>query len=206
MGRPPHQLISRERAALAALDLIDAHGLNKLSLKAVADALSVTQSSLYHHFRDKDEILSEVAILLLRELDSPWEELPLWEDRMVELCLATRRSILRHPHAAILLLHYFPRHIRLASYEKSAAGNPFSPELQLMIIEGLEKLTFGAGLFEAMAQSRGLPNMPSVDESEYPYLARAIKAAPADDESIFAGTIKIFLAGILVRVGALSRS
>src|SRR5262245_49672424 len=104
-------MISRERAARAALGVIDAQGLDALSLALVARHLGVKAPSLYHHFRDKAELLKEAARLILLDVSAPDPEGGNWQDAFVERSLATRRSILRHPHAAPLLLQFFPRRL-----------------------------------------------------------------------------------------------
>ena len=71
MGRPSKSLISRERAAKAALSIMDTQGLQSLSLEAVARRLGVKAPSLYYHFKDKNELLSEVALILLKDIDAP---------------------------------------------------------------------------------------------------------------------------------------
>ncbi|MBD2859406.1 TetR family transcriptional regulator [Spongiibacter sp. KMU-158] len=42
----------------AALEVVDAQGLDKLSVRAVADRLGVSQMALYKHFKNKDALLS----------------------------------------------------------------------------------------------------------------------------------------------------
>lgn len=48
--------------------IIDEHGLQGLSIRRLAEALGVNGASLYHHFRNKDEILAGVAELALAEV------------------------------------------------------------------------------------------------------------------------------------------
>ena len=61
MGRPPRPMISRNLAANAALAEIDKLGMEGFGLSDVAARLGVKTPSLYHHFKNKDELLSEVA-------------------------------------------------------------------------------------------------------------------------------------------------
>ena len=65
LARPSKPLISRTNAAEAALEVIDEHGLEELSLSLVAKKLGVRPPSLYPHFKDKSELLQEVARLML---------------------------------------------------------------------------------------------------------------------------------------------
>ncbi len=64
--------------------------------------MSVKPPSRHYHFRDKAEIPSEVARLIL--LDTGYrEDMPgTWEERTIELGKETRRALLKHPKAAPL--------------------------------------------------------------------------------------------------------
>ena len=52
MARPSKPLISRDACARAALEIIDAEGLDALSLERLATEIGVRAPSLYHHFAD----------------------------------------------------------------------------------------------------------------------------------------------------------
>ncbi|MGA8112807.1 MAG: TetR/AcrR family transcriptional regulator C-terminal domain-containing protein [Actinocatenispora sp.] len=59
MPRP--RRLERTTVVSAAIDLLDERGLDDLSMYAIAARLGVRQPALYHHFRDKAEILAAVA-------------------------------------------------------------------------------------------------------------------------------------------------
>jgi AcrR family transcriptional regulator len=202
LGRPSRNRITREGATLAALEIIDRDGLDALSLELVAGALSVKAPSLYYHFRDKAELLAEVARHILLDLgpavggDAAAHD---WDEAMVGVCLATRRTLLKHPNAAPLLLQFFPRHITLRGYDHWIANCPYPPQVRMTLLEGTEKLTYASALFEAAARARGVPAMPSVDAERLPHLALALAANPYDAEDLFEQTIRTFLAGFGAR-------
>jgi TetR/AcrR family transcriptional regulator, tetracycline repressor protein len=196
VARPDKPLISRERATRAALDVIDVQGLNGLSLELVARQMGVRAPSLYYHFKDKSELLSEVALFLLRDIKTPFSSSEPWDEMLIKVCVATRRSILLHPSAAPLLLEFFPRRIFLRAYDFWIAKCPYPPRYQLMVSEGLEKLTYGSSLFAAAARAKGMAPLPEFNPDEYPNLASAIRANPHDDEGLFIETIRAFLVGV----------
>lgn len=195
MGRPSKSLISRERAASAALSVIDTQGLNKLSLDLVAKRLGVKAPSLYYHFKDKNELLAEVALILLRDIDPPKIDENDWEKTLIRLCKSARRAILRHPNAAPLLLQFFPRRILLGAYDFWISNCPYPPETHMAIIEGTEKLTYASALFESAARSYGIEPMPEYDLEQYPHLTKAIQANPYDDEEMFEEAVTAYLRG-----------
>lgn len=202
MGRPKTPLISREAATQAALQLIDEAGLPAFSLGAVAARMAIKAPSLYYHFHDKAELLAEVARFVLLDVEFDPNDHAGWEDQTVALCVGTRRALLRHPNAALLILQFFPRHMLLGAYERALTGYSQSRALRMVILEGIEKLTFGNALFEAAARARGLPAMPEVDPSKFPNLAQCIAANAMDDEQLFVEALRIFLAGVRVRSAA----
>ena len=205
MGRPKSPLISRGAATKAALAVIDEIGLDGFSLGLVAQRMNVKAPSLYYHFKDKAALLAEVARFIL--LDTGYDEAAegTWEERTIELCVETRRALLKHPQAATLILQFFPRHLLLDSYELAISGYPETRSLHMAILEGIEKLTFGDALFEAAARAKGVPAMPVIDPERHPNLAKSIAANTLDDEEVFTEALRIFFAGVRVRVAELSK-
>ena len=118
MARPREPLISRDATVAAAIRIIDAEGLEALSLPRLARAMNVKAPSLYHHFADKSAILESVA----REIVSatviprkpPADE---WVEWLVQLCLNFRSAVLRHRNAAPVLLQHLPRDLLADIYE-----------------------------------------------------------------------------------------
>jgi TetR/AcrR family transcriptional regulator, tetracycline repressor protein len=198
LGRPKKPLISRENAVVAAIEVIDAYGLDGFSLGAVAKRLGVKPPSLYYHFSDKAELLAQVARHILMDVQSTPAQEGSWWERSISLCVETRRTLLKHPNATPLLLQFFPRYLLLGAYEQTVIGYPARRELHMAILEGVEKLTFGSTLFEASSRARGVPPMPHVDPERYPNLVKSIEANPYDDEGSFIEALRIFFAGVRV--------
>lgn len=201
LGRPKTPLISKENAIKLALEIIDEQGLEALSLDRVAKGLGVRAPSLYHHFHNKAELLTEVARSILKEIQLPTQRGVPWEESFIELCLATRRAILRHPRAGLLLLQYFPRTLLLSAYDSWTARCPYPHELQMLIADGAEKITFGSSFFAAASEAYNTPSMPTFPAERFPSLARAMEHNPYDDEALFIETVKTFLAGLAALYG-----
>lgn len=196
-------MITRDGAILAALDVIDESGLTGFNLAMLAKRLGVAAPSLYHHFRDRDEVLAEVARLLLARADPPGHPQSAdWRTMMVDLAVAARRSILCHPKAAPLLMMFPPRHVAVNSYERSLrvltrCGVP--PQLHLSLVSGVEAILFGSALLASGAQVQGIELLPLLDPEKCPALVAAVTANPLDDEAMFIATVEGFLEGIYPR-------
>jgi len=195
MGRPSNPLISKESAIQIALDIIDEEGLDKLSLQAVARRMGVRAPSLYYHFENKSELLKGVARLILKR--PPPANLGNhsdWKESMVDLCLWTRKSLLKHPNAAPLLLEMYPEQLMLSTYEYWVKQYEVPVKQKRLIMEGLEKITFGSALLGAMSRAQGVPAFPDdIDRETFPALAQALKANRMSEEAMFKDIISRFL-------------
>jgi TetR/AcrR family tetracycline transcriptional repressor len=204
MARPSKPLISPDACARTALEIIDSEGLDALSLERLAKEIGVKAPSLYHHFADKAEILARVARLVVLETPVPPEPSEDdWQEWLVEMCVGFRRAIMSHPNVAPLLLRFFPRQFMLSTYERASrvlasVGVPL--ELHVLIIEGVDKLTLGSGLYGATRRAAGESEFPTVDPDRDPMLARALEANPWDEEGAFAETVRSFLGGVVTSV------
>jgi AcrR family transcriptional regulator len=92
----------------AALEAIDADGIDALSMRKLGERLGSSAMSLYTYFPDKDAVLDGVAQLLLADIDAPPEEAH-WRDAMRFIMRSVRNVALQHPNAA-RLIHRFPPH------------------------------------------------------------------------------------------------
>jgi AcrR family transcriptional regulator len=87
----------------ATLALAEQGGLDAVSMRAVAGRLGVTPMALYHHVRDKQDLLDGLVERLLTELPIPDPELP-WQERLRALSTSLRETAARHPDAFGMLL------------------------------------------------------------------------------------------------------
>lgn len=68
MARPADPPLRRSDVISSALAMIDQDGLEKFTIRKLAAKLDISGPTLYHHFRDKDEILAAVAKTVMSEL------------------------------------------------------------------------------------------------------------------------------------------
>lgn len=101
MARPAR--ISREAVLDSTLALAEERGLDAVSMRSVAADLQVTPMALYHHVRNKEDLLDGLVERLLDELPLPDPEAP-WEERLRSLAQRLRETAQRHPDAFPMLL------------------------------------------------------------------------------------------------------
>jgi AcrR family transcriptional regulator len=207
MPRPSSPLLTRESVIAAALRIIDAEGLSACSTPRLAREFGVRAPSLYHHFADRADIMAEVARLVVRETPFPKERDPArWMDWFVEQAVNFRRTILRHPNVAPILLEFLPRDSLSVLYDNAArllseSGVPV--QVHALILDGLETLTVGAALITATksAENRTTP-FPTVDRTTEHALTSAVDANPwTTTEEMFAEVVRSMLRGALVGAG-----
>jgi AcrR family transcriptional regulator len=207
MPRPSQPLLSRKSVVAAALRIIDNEGLAACSTPRLAREFGVRAPSLYHHFTDRADIMAEVARLVVRETPFPRERVPeRWMDWFVEQAVNFRRTILRHPNVAPILLEFLPRDQLSALYDSAAellteAQVPI--EVHALILDGLETLTVGAALITATkTPGKRTTPFPSVNPRTDRALAAAVKENPwQTSEELFAEVVRAMLRGALVAGG-----
>ena len=79
-----------------AVELVDRHGLDALSMRKLGAALGVEAMSLYNHVENKDDVLDGMLELVMRQIRIPGPVAP-WDDRLRALANEIRRAGLEHP-------------------------------------------------------------------------------------------------------------
>ncbi|GAA3528264.1 TetR family transcriptional regulator [Nocardioides daeguensis] len=208
MGRPSAPLISKNATIEAALAIIDDDGVDALSLPRLARELNVRAPSLYHHFANKDEILADVSRAIVAKTVFPRKPATNdWAEWFTQLCLNFRTAVLRHRNAAPILLRFMPRDLLTDLYESAATylsecGVP--AELHVQILDGLEKLSLGSTIAEAMQPpTRSRVRFNYADPERHPVLTAAGAANQLNQRQIFEHTIRSYLLGV-AHFGAIS--
>lgn len=94
--------LSRQQVLRAAVEYVDQHGLDALSMHRLGAALGVRAMSLYKHVASKDDVLDGIVGVL-------WAEIPVepstsdWREVARLLAGSLRDLVRRHPHAGPLL-------------------------------------------------------------------------------------------------------
>ncbi len=63
--------LTRERIISAALRVMDTDGLEAVSMRRIAREVGVEAMSLYHHVRDKEDVLDGICEAVMREFEYP---------------------------------------------------------------------------------------------------------------------------------------
>ncbi|HVY63668.1 MAG TPA: TetR/AcrR family transcriptional regulator [Gammaproteobacteria bacterium] len=157
--------LTRRRIAEAALALIDGAGLEQLSMRRLGARLGVEAMAIYHHFRNKAELLDGVLELLLEELEPPTGARGTPLERLRRTFEATRAVAIRHPHAFLLLpTRRFNTDRALEYYERLLAlfrEAGFDAKLSARFFRLLAGYVTGAGLAEIGSRAQQRDATPS---------------------------------------------
>ena len=121
----------------AAVDVLDEHGLDGLTMRAVADRLGAGAMSLYRHVAGREELLDLVAARLAADIPAT----PVtgdWRTDLAALAQGMRAALLRRPNLTVLL----------TSRAGSGAG-------------GLDVLDGALGILRAAGFSPRRPRLPT---------------------------------------------
>jgi TetR/AcrR family transcriptional regulator, tetracycline repressor protein len=159
MARPRVPLISRRKALEAALEIIDSEGLKALSIRRLGEVMNVNGASLYHHFKDKDEILVGVAQLALADVTAPRSDSDNWRVWLPLNAYRTRQALIAHPELIPLMLRRIPLGIGSQEVEASVAR---------LLAEGVEMSVIAPLMesFELLAISSALQAVGGVGSAE----------------------------------------
>ncbi|MEO9329467.1 TetR/AcrR family transcriptional regulator [Gordonia aurantiaca] len=157
-GRPP--VTSRAQILAAAREIIDEHGWEKLTIRRLAAALGIGPTTLYHHVRDKDDLLIQLlndhadATMPVSLPDAP-------RDRIIQSALAIRESLSSWPWAAeILTTDGFLGRLGESSLEMveaivgAAVDHGCTTEQAVVVFRSIWYLTVGEILVRARSDPR----------------------------------------------------
>jgi len=88
--------LSRAEIARAALEMVDRDGVDRFSMRRLADELGVTTMAVYHHFENKAEILQGAADQVWIEVFASFETEGEPVEALIRSYLAARRIFHRH--------------------------------------------------------------------------------------------------------------
>lgn len=100
---PPKTRLSRDVVLAKALELVDAGGLDALSMRRLGQELGRDPMSLYRYADNRAALLDGVAELVLSELSLQPDD-PDWKGQLSILAHDLRRLALQHPNVVPLLV------------------------------------------------------------------------------------------------------
>lgn len=183
MGRPRTPVLNRERIHAGALRIVDAEGLDGLSMRRLAAELGVRAPSLYGHVASKDELLHSVANDVMMQVDVSAFVSGDWRLGLRVWARSYRAALATHPNL-VPFLAYGPAR-REASLRAADAvhgglvGAGWPPRYATMIGASTKYLVVGAAMGSF---SRGFEDDVQIYRDRYPNLVDAPSLREHADE------------------------
>ena len=169
----PREPMTPERIGDAALKVIDAEGIEGLTVRSLAVELGVGTMTLYWYVRNKDEILELVTDRLLAEVSFPATESD-WRISVREGAASVRSALLRHARAVPIIVGrgaFGPNGLRMTEASIAvfrAAG--FEPDMAADAYFTISNFVTGFCIFETSAT--GFRTRPDLDLQAYGQMLR----------------------------------
>ncbi len=206
---PKRTGLTTRAVAQAALGLLDAEGLEAVTMRRVAAALDVAPMTLYSYVTDREALLDEVAQLIYAEIEVPDEDAGP-RASLRALMHHVRTVLLAHPGALPLVSAYPPRTVAALAFVEAGyrslcrAGVP--PVHVVSSYRALAAYSLGTATVELNRyfSGAGAPGAPAPDPEtlrrERPYVAELSPLlAGLDDDTEFDYGLDLTLDGFLHR-------
>ncbi len=188
---PRRVRLSRDRVLRAGVALADDAGIESLSMRKLAQELSVVPMALYKHVANKEELLDGMVDVVVGEIDPPVRGTD-WKSAVRQRILSARRALLRHPWASRVLESRTNPTPLVLGYMDSMIGmfraGGFSVDLTHHVMHTLGSRIFGftQELFEdsASVDPETQATMPPEMAQGYPYIAELVMAVYHDEASV----------------------
>lgn len=199
MARPKTPILSKPAIRAAALALIDRDGLEKLSMRKLAQELDVRAASLYSHYGNKDELLTEISEEVTADIDVSGFDQD-WREGLSRWARSYRDALTRHPNLLPVAASGPGRREealrRADAVHGGLVGAGWPPKQATMIGASAKYLIVGAA---TQSFARGFDDDVRVYRDRYPNLTQAHRlpehASEIDDAS-FELALTAFLDGL----------
>jgi AcrR family transcriptional regulator len=165
LGRPPRgkTLLSEERLLKTAISIIDESGVPALTMRHLAERLSVTAMSLYRYCDSHESLLDAVQQAIIdRYAPPPANNDQSYREALTEMAKALRRTFKAHPQAVVLFATR-PTTRVYAHHDatlRCLAQAGFEPSIAVYLVDAIIAFTVGLSLEEFSRR----PQTPLLDE------------------------------------------
>ncbi len=194
----------------AALRVVDAEGVDALTMRRLAEELEVGAMTLYGYVRSKEELLDALVEAVLAAIEPARLDRQDWRKQASAQCQALRRSLLDHPGLARIVVQQavsspaaFLVSERLLAVLRAAG---FDDRRAVAAYTALITYTLGASLWEiprsfagdpSAAEEQRLTRLRALSPQEFPNTtALAAHLVTRADDELFAYGLDRLLAGI----------
>lgn len=196
--------LDRDLIVRTALRLLDEVGLDTLSLRRLAKELDVQASALYWHFKNKQELLDEMARVIVIDVikEAPPQSLETWQDVLLQLGRAQYVATHSRRDGGTLMLtarnlaDYQLEYLDWMQGKLVAAGFTEMAAAEAFLV--VSNYALGVGVVQQRAGNTGAdsadPTVVSAVQA-HPALVRIVQAS-SDPDAIFETGLRWLIAGM----------
>jgi AcrR family transcriptional regulator len=196
-----------DRILAAALELVDEHGADALSMRSLAQRLESGTATLYRHFANRSELVAMMVDRMLGEIDLDAEAvaaLP-WQQACTSFALHTFDALSRHGNAASLLIGHVPMGPNAQAHREKILSvlldNGFPPVVAAHAYATVSRYVLGfaiqlSGSAPAEEDARLATAFHELDPSRYPATVAVADDLPVPLEEEFAYGLGLIIAGL----------
>jgi TetR/AcrR family transcriptional regulator, tetracycline repressor protein len=204
-GRP---FLPLDRIVGTALQIVDEEGAEALNLRALAQRLGSSTATLYRHFTNRAELVSQVVDRMLGEigLDAAELESVDWQTACRRIATSAFEALRRHDSAASLLVDHVPtgpnamalRELLLAALLRDG----FSADIAARSAATIARFVLG---FAMQQRGQGPPTesdlaageaLRSVDPAQFPATSEVAHLLPIELAEEFAFGLDLLVSGL----------
>ena len=176
--------LSREVIGAAALAIADAEGFQAVSMRRVAQQLTVGTMSIYYYVKTKDDLVAVMDDALMSEALLP--SVPRnWKRAITEIATRTHAIFLRHPWALISMQSAPPGINAMRHMEQcleALAETSMTAKQQLTLLAIVDDFVFGHALREAAREKPADMDFAAeqIANGNFPRIAKVFSCGPID--------------------------
>lgn len=197
--------LSRERVVQEAIALVDAEGLDGLSMRALGRRLDVQAMTLYHHVPNKAALLDAMVEEAMAPFSTVTPVSGDWREEISRLLRQYRAIVLAHPNLfELLMTHNQPAGDQLdlgeAHYRRLLDAG-LAPHDVIAASWAMSGYVIGFLLTEVRLDVKGrenewIPEAMSVDPARYPATSEVLKSFDGDWDRHFEDGLRMVLDGV----------
>jgi AcrR family transcriptional regulator len=199
--------LNRRRVLETALELVDAEGLDALTMRRLGAELGVEAMSLYRHVESKEALLDGIVELIVLEIEVPADDGGDWAEAWRGVGRSYRRAALAHPHA-FPLVTMRPLSTPDALQRMDAAFDllrraGLDEEATVVAFRTLASFTRGFALEEVTGRALGEGRVDPRELSpvDFPRISElATRLVEADHDAVFERGMDLIVTGLLAEL------
>lgn len=163
-ARGPMPTVPAIRIIEHAVDVVDAEGIEALTVRRLAADLEISTRTLYKRIQSHDNLVSNIAGMYLTRVEPPILAGALWPDTVMQWCLDLHRELTAHPNLTSMLTRddLAALKARIDRLIESAVRRGAPPQKAGDLCRTLAMVTFNDAIAASRGSSTSTPAAPEV--------------------------------------------